>query len=235
MNKKYTAQEMREMEAIVASGDIGQMTRETVAKMLRQAAEMRDRCEEKRKELGKMIVVNLFGGPGCGKSTGAAHIFSRLKQSGVSCELVTEVAKGYVWDDALNLLHDQTLVLAQQYHNLRRLEGLVDVAITDSPIILSNIYLKNDPKWGVGTHPFELFSYALHNQFDNRNYFLRRFNPYECVGRCELEEDARKLDGEIKKLVGNTFDSYKEVDGNSMGYEQIVSDVLDILRKQRST
>ena len=45
MNKKYTAQEMREMEAIVASGDIGQMTRETVAKMLRQAEEMRDRCE----------------------------------------------------------------------------------------------------------------------------------------------------------------------------------------------
>ena len=43
-SRMYTAQKMREMEAIVASGDIGQMTRETVAKMLRQAAEMRDRA-----------------------------------------------------------------------------------------------------------------------------------------------------------------------------------------------
>lgn len=27
-----------------------------------------------------MILVSLFGGPGAGKSTGAAHIFSQLKQ-----------------------------------------------------------------------------------------------------------------------------------------------------------
>ena len=40
--KSYTAQEMREMEAIVASGDVGSMTRKRVALMLKQAAEM---CE----------------------------------------------------------------------------------------------------------------------------------------------------------------------------------------------
>lgn len=44
--KSYAAQDMREMEAIVASGDIGSMTRERVALMLRQAAEMRERAEE---------------------------------------------------------------------------------------------------------------------------------------------------------------------------------------------
>ena len=41
--KSYTAQEMREMEAIVASGDIGSMTRKRVALMLKQAVEMRAR------------------------------------------------------------------------------------------------------------------------------------------------------------------------------------------------
>ena len=51
MNKKYTAQEMREMEAIVASGDIGQMTRETVAKMLKQAAEMIERLDEANRKV----------------------------------------------------------------------------------------------------------------------------------------------------------------------------------------
>ena len=46
MHKKYTAHKIREMEAIVASGDIGSMTRENVALMLKQAAEMRDRLDE---------------------------------------------------------------------------------------------------------------------------------------------------------------------------------------------
>ena len=46
MHKKYTAQKIREMEAIVASGDIGPMTRENVALMLKQAAEMLDRLDE---------------------------------------------------------------------------------------------------------------------------------------------------------------------------------------------
>ena len=44
--KSYTAQDMRKMEAIVASGDVGSMTRERVALMLKQAAEMRERAEE---------------------------------------------------------------------------------------------------------------------------------------------------------------------------------------------
>lgn len=46
MHKKYTAHKIREMEAIVASGDIGPMTRENVALMLKQAAEMLDRLDE---------------------------------------------------------------------------------------------------------------------------------------------------------------------------------------------
>jgi adenylate kinase family enzyme len=38
-------------------------------------------------------VINLFGGPGCGKSTLAARIFSILKLKDISCELINEYAK----------------------------------------------------------------------------------------------------------------------------------------------
>ena len=34
-----------------------------------------------------MLVVNLFGAPGAGKSTGAAYIFSKLKMAGINAEL----------------------------------------------------------------------------------------------------------------------------------------------------
>ena len=46
-----------------------------------------------------MLVVNLFGTPGAGKSTGAAYIFSNLKMRGINAELVTEFAKDMVWED----------------------------------------------------------------------------------------------------------------------------------------
>lgn len=45
-----------------------------------------------------MLVINLFGVPGAGKSTGAAYIFARLKMLGINTELVTEFAKDKVWD-----------------------------------------------------------------------------------------------------------------------------------------
>lgn len=46
-----------------------------------------------------MVVVNLFGEPGAGKSTGAAYIFSALKMHGINAELVTEYAKEKVWEE----------------------------------------------------------------------------------------------------------------------------------------
>ena len=41
--------------------------------------------------MNKPIVVNLTGAPGAGKSTGAAYIFSELKQRGINCELVVNI------------------------------------------------------------------------------------------------------------------------------------------------
>ena len=39
------------------------------------------------------LVVNLFGGPGTGKSTMMAGIFAKLKSLGYDCEMCVEFAK----------------------------------------------------------------------------------------------------------------------------------------------
>ena len=49
----------------------------------------------------KTVVINLFGGPGCGKSTIAAELFAILKKQGYEVELVTEYAKDKVWEESL--------------------------------------------------------------------------------------------------------------------------------------
>ena len=62
------------------------------------------------------LVINLFGGPGVGKSTTASQLFANLKWSNINCELVREYAKDKVWENSLELLDNQLYVFAKQHH-----------------------------------------------------------------------------------------------------------------------
>ena len=92
------------------------------------------------------LIVNLFAGPGAGKSTGAAYIFAKLKMAGIDCEYVSEYAKDRVWqDDQFPLQHCQLYVIGKQCLKIERLLGKVDVIITDSPIALGSMYTDEKP------------------------------------------------------------------------------------------
>ena len=91
----------------------------------------------------KPIVVNLFGAPGAGKSTGAAYIFSELKQKGVNAELVTEFAKDKTWEGNTLALSCQEYVFGKQSYRLARCRDDVDVIVTDSPLPLAIVYNTN--------------------------------------------------------------------------------------------
>ena len=51
----------------------------------------------------KLTVINFFGGPGCGKSTTAAELFAKMKKANYKVELVHEVAKDFIWEEAQHL------------------------------------------------------------------------------------------------------------------------------------
>ena len=170
-----------------------------------------------------MIVVNLFGGPGCGKSTGAAYVFSRLKEAGVNIELVTEFAKDLTWDksDALN---DQLYVFANQFHRLYRCQKAgVNVVVTDSPLLLSNLY--RDRRSPFFAKPFTDYVEYCHSVYNNLNYFIRRVKPYNPCGRREDEASAKAMDEMIHAALKD-FMLLHEVDGMTTGYEEIVQSVL---------
>lgn len=142
-----------------------------------------------------MKVINLFGSPGTGKSTTAAGLFHIMKLAGYNVELVTEFAKDLTWDCRKECIKDSLYILAKQNKRLQRLEGKVDVAITDSPLLLGHAYYSGKME------SFGLFLDELFNSYDNLNIILDRTKPYNPIGRNQTEQESDNLAKKIKQIV----------------------------------
>lgn len=155
-----------------------------------------------------MKVINMFGGPGVGKSTVAADLFALMKREGYSVELVNEYAKEITWEGHFSYLEDEFFVLAEQNRRLVRLKGKVDYVITDSPILLGLAYTPLDyyPKY------FGKFIHEVWNSYDNTNVVLiRGDNPYVDYGRNQKYEEALTKDRMMVDLLNNNDDKYIRV------------------------
>lgn len=150
------------------------------------------------------LVVNLFGGPGQGKSTLAAGIFYELKQQGVNCELVTEFAKDMVWEESFKVLENQLYVFAQQSHRLFRLKDKVDVIIVDSPLLLNLYYGRNF------SDTFKTLIKEVFYEYDNLCYLVEKEDrPYNEVGRMQTEEEAALVHKEVIDILENEQLAFK--------------------------
>lgn len=147
----------------------------------------------------KTVTINFFGGPGTGKSTTAAGLFALLKKKGKHCEYISEFAKELVWEEHNLALDCQPLIAGEQIFRQHKLQGKVDVVITDSPLIINLLHngfgvTENYKKWLV-----EVF-----NMFNNVNFLLivdRESRPYETEGRTESKERALQMDRENIELL----------------------------------
>ena len=145
----------------------------------------------------KTIVVNLFGAPGAGKSTVMASLFSKLKNSGVNCEMAPEFPKELVWEHREKALEDDIYIFAKQNHRLSRLQDQVDVVITDRPLPVSLLY--NQKHKGPACLA-ELIRNTF-QQYQNQNYFVLRQKPYNPNGRIESEMESNARVSELEDLL----------------------------------
>lgn len=152
-------------------------------------------------------LVNLFGGPACGKSTLAAHLYVKLKQQHVDVEYVNEYAKELVYEENTFGLQDQLLVVANQYHEIWAAARHNEVIITDSPVMLGPIY---NPETSVH---FNALVYELHSQFRTINIVLKRSaQPHSMVGRIHSLTKSISIDNRIRALLDEYGIEYVEFD-----------------------
>lgn len=174
------------------------------------------------KENKTPIVINLFGPPGSGKSTGAAEVFAALKKSGINAELVTEFAKDKTWEHNATALGCQEYVFGKQSYRLARCRNDVDVIVTDSPLPLSIIY-NSSPALGAKFNEVVL---SVFNTYRNYNYYINRVKPYNPKGRNQTEAESDALSEPIKNLLASASIAYKTVNGDDDGYRAIVKECL---------
>jgi len=123
-------------------------------------------------------IINLFGGPGIGKSSISAGLTYELKKNHVSCDNPYEFPKLLAWDENHSAIRDQLFVLANQHRGIVKSYGKVDYIILDSPIILSltykNYYKTDQYPATLYGETFDKLLLEIHNQYDNVNIVLER-------------------------------------------------------------
>lgn len=174
------------------------------------------------------IVVNLFAGPGAGKSTGSAYVFSELKMNGVECELVREYIKDKLWERNAKVFGNQPYIFGKQYHRMYILEHEVDVIITDSPLILPVLYNTNEH---LDEEAFERMAVGIFKSYDNMNYFINRSKDYNAKGRNQNLDEAIEKDKEVLNLLERNGIPFTYIDCSELGYESIIEDVTQRLNE----
>lgn len=166
------------------------------------------------------LVVNLFAGPGAGKSTGAAFLFAFLKLFKVNVELVTEFAKELAWEgDKEFMSRNQLYITGQQVRRMNRLVGKVDVIITDSPIEMAAFYTEEPTLKQLCKEEGAKFS----NRMD---FFIERTKEYNPSGRNQTFEEAMEIDRRIRELNPNM----QSITGDVDGYTVALNKILDTVR-----
>ncbi len=185
--------------------------------------------------INRPLVVNLIAAPGSGKSTMAAEIFARLKWLGYNAELISEFAKGKVWEENPTPFKDggQIYLLGKQFYAMHRCRDNVDVLITDSPLCLCSYYVRRvkNPEVLIDLRSFDGVVENLINSFDNLNYFLNRKKKYNPKGRLQTEEESDAMATEMYdffnefKMCGYRVQMTR-IDGTPESVNRIVEDVV---------
>lgn len=165
--------------------------------------------------------INLFAGPGAGKSVVAAKLFAELKIKGFNIELVTEYIKTWAYKKIVPISYDQYYIFSKQ----TRAEDLFlsngcDLIVTDSPLLMQLSYMKKYKKL-----PYESF-FPIYRDYEIKypslNVFLNRSGiDYKQCGRYENEDEASQMDESIKndlKEFSLDFYEFNSIDFNSILY-----------------
>lgn len=153
----------------------------------------------------KTKIINVFGGPGAGKSTSAAFLYFHLKVLGLNAELVREYVKDWAWEGRHINVNDQIYFLGKQVRRESMLHGKVDWIVTDSPVWMNSYYASHYCTEiiadGVNSLVRAFYQQVADEGHEYINLMLNRSQPYQAEGRYQTESEAKDIDVGVKKML----------------------------------
>lgn len=150
-------------------------------------------------------IINLYGGPGSGKSTSAAYLYYLLKQQGKNVELVREYVKDWAWEGRKISAYDQIYFLGKQVRRESLLYDKVNYIITDSPILLSVYYAQQyvpvGLAEGIRSSTLAFYRQAAEDGHKHIHVFLNRTKEYNSAGRFQTESQAKEIDDGLLRML----------------------------------
>lgn len=150
----------------------------------------------------KIRRINLFAGPGVGKSTWATGLFHSLKMRHRNIEHTGEYVKGWSYQGRTIRRFDQLYIFAKQHqYEYRYLVSGVDEVITDSPTFLPYVY-----SLLYGSEPLAAplldINLSYEKEFPSLAVYLHRGGvPYNPLGRFQDFKAAQGIDNAINYFL----------------------------------
>lgn len=168
----------------------------------------------------KTLCLNFFAGEGAGKSTVATTCQGHFKMHNVNSEYTAEHAKDLAWEGRLSLKINQLNLFAEQHNRQFRLNGKVDIIITDSPLPLCSVYL--DPPDSL----FHALVMREFKQYENINFYIKRVKPYNPAGRSGDPNRGKEIDEKTLNMLNNEQIPYTIINGDWEGANTVIKTVL---------
>jgi len=146
-----------------------------------------------------MKIINLFSGPGAGKSTTMKMLTGHLRAE------------------------DQIYVFAKQQRRIARLrDHNLQWVITDSPIPLGLCYMKPEHE----TLAFRELVMHVFNSYDNHNFYLTRNVSYNPNGRNQKTiSEAEQVDAKVLTMLSDNEIQHTHIQGGAQAVHDILAHV----------
>lgn len=155
----------------------------------------------------KTTIINVYGGPGAGKSTSAAYLYYLLKIAGENVELVREYVKDWAWEGRKFGAYDEIYFLGKQVRHESMLFGKVDWIMTDAPVYMTayyaSIYCSPTLAKGVLSTAQAFYQQVAEDGHQHLHIMLNRIRPYAQEGRYQNESQAHSVDDGVGDMLSN--------------------------------
>ena len=177
-------------------------------------------------------IINLFGGPGSGKSTITSGLFYELKKLNISCDNPYEFPKQVAWENNKSQITDQLYIFANQHRGIVRSYGKVDFIILDSPILLSLVYKDGYDKGYPASlygESFDKMVFDVYNQYTNINFLLNRDDKkYQTDGRFQSQTESSMFHKRIKNILDDHDLTYFNMEVNGDTVDKIIKFITNL-------